>query len=143
LFVAVTYGDTWISSDNGLTWTKYSGSFTSGTGVVYSPTQEKFVTCNTNRSHSILTAADGHSWVEVGVADLEGMGICYTQGLVVVVGELSSGAKSSASSSDLVTWVSKTMPLVFVSSVCPCAGGVIAGSDNGNNEVSINPLVYP
>jgi len=138
LFVAVTYSDTWISSDNGLTWTKYSGSFIGATGVVYSPAKAKFVTCNTNSSHSILTAADGHSWAEVGVAGFEGFGICYMQGLVVAVGKTTTPV--SVSSSGLVTWVIDSIPsdLNGVSSVCPCTGSVIAGSDNGNNYVSIS-----
>ena len=145
LYVAVTYGDTWISADNGWTWTHYTSSFSGGTGVVYSPTQAQFVACNTNRSHSILTAADGHSWVEVGVSDFEGFGVCCTQGVAVAVGNNSSGVNTSVSSSDLITWVGNLLPslLLYTSAVCPCVGGVIAGSDNSTNYVSTNTVIIP
>ena len=130
-----------LSADNGLTWTHHTSAFSGGTGVVYASTQEKFVMCGTDRSHSIWTAADGFTWAEQGVAGFEGFGICYTHGLVVSVGNSSPGwGYTSVSSSDLAAWAVNPLPsaLTFASSVCPCAGGVIAGSDNGNNYVSVS-----
>jgi hypothetical protein len=143
LFVAVTYSDSYISAD-GITWTHYAGSFVGAACVVYAAAQGKFVMgAQSPSTVPIYISSDGHSWLDAGAAtgSVPPAAITYTNGLVVAVGG-GGEVKGYLSSSNLSSWVASSLPveLSFAYAVCPCLGGVIAGSDNGNNYVSISNI---
>jgi hypothetical protein len=145
IYCAVTYSATYTSSD-GTSWAVYNQSaiFTSGNGITYAENVAKFVV--SAGSAPAYTSSDGITFASSGsLGSLSGSsGCCYRDGLTVVTGLSVSGGTGCdyAASNDCVHWITGTMPSgAWV--VCPCAGGVIAGSDNGHDYVSICPLVYP
>jgi hypothetical protein len=110
LFVAVGYGNSVITSSDGINWNLQSCSNNNWESVIYSSELRLFVSVASSGSNRVMTSSDGINWISrSGIPNNSWRSVTWSPELGLFASVADSGINNRVmTSSDGVNWIART-----------------------------------